>query len=132
MTAWPRPGAARPVTGGPNRQEGGRPGRDPALTESPHHHSSRILCWLTISGQGLIVSRFSARDDVRYPVTARHHLPRDEPAVAAKPDDFRAHDAGRRAGDQTFEAAQPGGKRGGGHVSLVAASAKPAQVLIPD
>src|SRR5205823_6363416 len=82
---------------------------------------SRILCWLTISGQGLIVSRFSARDDVRYPVTARHHLPRDEPAVAAKPDEFRAYDAGRRTGDQTFEAAQPGGKRGGGHVSLVAA-----------
>src|SRR3989454_2736100 len=106
--------------------------RDTALTESPHHHSARILGWLTISGQGLIVSRFSARDDVGYRVTARHHLTRDEPAVAAKPDNLRAHDAGGRAGDQTFEAVQPGGKRRGGHVSLVAAFAKAAQVLIPD
>src|SRR2546425_5253912 len=62
--------------------------RDTTLPEPPHHHSSRILGWLTISGQGLVVSRFSASDDVGYRVTARHHFTRDEATVAAKPDNL--------------------------------------------
>lgn len=82
---------------------------------------------MSIRRQGLVVSRFSETDDVGYPVTAGGHLPSDEAAVAAEPDDFGAHDRGHAARENLLEARNPFRKRWRAHISLVAARAEASQ-----
>jgi hypothetical protein len=82
---------------------------------------------MRIKGQGFLVSRFSAGDNVRYPVTAGGHLASNEAAMAPEPDDFRAHDGGWPSLQQGFEPRNTFSKRGRGHVRFVATCAKPAE-----